>query len=572
MAQTLPRYPVLDFSGGVRRDKSAFELDKNELLDAQNVHITDRGRVESRRGSQQLGDTTSGTIENSFFFVRAVAGTLPTTQFLTNTRDGSTILRRLIRTRLSAAVATSDTTISAVSLTGFANSGTVEIDGDLISYTGISGNDLTGVTGITFAHEADVGMNQWATVTQSGAAMDGERGISYAVINNILIMGGGGLNKMKQYDGTTVTDISGAPGIFLLTNYREKIYGAGSNSSGATNSSPRRIAFSARGDGTTWSSSDFFDVNDQEGAFITALRVYADRLGIFKTSSIFTYDEIELKQRVVGVGSYNQKVVQEINGLVYTFCPAGIFETNLFTARQIGEPVLEFWKNFVPKMDNNLHTVTNTFAWVEGDSYFLLLKEITTDTFSGTVVLEYNTKTRTWATHTGGYTNFEHVNNFAQFSWGDTRVYRNEGLFAGASGGQAWRLLENRYRGLESFGDKAGADIFVDLRSNTGNPISALVETGLYDFGQPNLWKTINGLRVYSERGQWTVEYRVENEKGVGPYQRLGTVTARNQVLPFPKGMAGTRVGLRVSSVNTANTSILNGFVFEDIELTERHG
>lgn len=52
----------------------------------------------------------------------------------------------LPQTTLSAAIGTGDTSIPLVSATGFPSSGTVFIESELINYTGISGNTLTGAS------------------------------------------------------------------------------------------------------------------------------------------------------------------------------------------------------------------------------------------------------------------------------------------------------------------------------------------------------------------------------------------------------------------------------------------
>ena len=67
----IANFPVLDFSGGVRRDKSFFDFKRNELLDARNVEIDEQGRIRTRRGSFQVGQTLTGNIENSFLFQRS---------------------------------------------------------------------------------------------------------------------------------------------------------------------------------------------------------------------------------------------------------------------------------------------------------------------------------------------------------------------------------------------------------------------------------------------------------------------------------------------------------------------
>ena len=60
------------------------------------------------------------------------------------------------QTPANGAVSVGDTTITLTSATAFATSGSGNIDGDTISWTGKSSNDLTGVTGISVAHATGV--------------------------------------------------------------------------------------------------------------------------------------------------------------------------------------------------------------------------------------------------------------------------------------------------------------------------------------------------------------------------------------------------------------------------------
>ena len=86
----------------------------------------------------------------------------------------------------------------------------------------------------------------------------------------------------------------------------------------------------------------------------------------------------------------------------------------------------------------------------------------------------------------------------------------------------------------------------------------------------PDLFKTYRDLRVLTENGIWSVEYRVENEIGVTAYRPLGVVVQRNQVLPFPRDAQGFRIGLRFSSVATVDRNTFNGYVFENTEAVRR--
>lgn len=567
-------YRVSDFSGGVRRDKSPLELQKNELLDARNVEISERGRLITRRGSQQLGQDLTGTIENSFVFVPAPGGGTPSTVHMVNDNASTSVISYLASgARLSGAITTATTTITVDSgngTAGFASSGVVEIEGDLINYTAKTPTTLTGVTGITSSHADGAAVNQWTTLSQSGTAVDAQMGLTYAVLNNICFICGRGGNIKQLSSGVIVTDVSSEPSILFVTNYRDRLYGAGDGGSG-TNGAPVRVSYSNRGDGTTWTTgSDYFDVFDQTGEYITAFKVLNDRLGIFKVNSIFTYDEIELKQRVIGVGAYNHKVVKEINGKVYTFSPTGIYETNLYQANQIGNPVREYWENFRPQYDATglRRVIVNTWAATFFDRYLLYIHDVTNPDSINDVCLEFNTTTRAWTVHTGGFTNFFSLNGFQSFRFGDQALTRRPALFGTAASGKVWRLYDNRWTDRDE--NNRGTDIFQDLISNTGSPVSVRIETPLYDLTYPELFKTFKHLRVLTESGLWSVEYRVENEIGIGPYRNLGTVVRPNQTLPFPSEAQGYRIGLRFSSIGTVDTNVFNGFVFENTEVRSR--
>ena len=66
----------------------------------------------------------------------------------------------VIETTANGAVSVGDTTITLTSASAFAIAGSGNIDGDTISWTGKSSNDLTGVTGVSIAHASGVTVQQ----------------------------------------------------------------------------------------------------------------------------------------------------------------------------------------------------------------------------------------------------------------------------------------------------------------------------------------------------------------------------------------------------------------------------
>ena len=63
-------------------------------------------------------------------------------------------------TTLDGAVSAGANTITLTSATGFSSAGNGNVDGDSFSWTGVSTNDLTGVSGISFDHADDVAVQE----------------------------------------------------------------------------------------------------------------------------------------------------------------------------------------------------------------------------------------------------------------------------------------------------------------------------------------------------------------------------------------------------------------------------
>jgi len=581
---TIEEYPVLDFSGGVRRDKSYFKMDSNELVDIRNMFVDDRGRISLMRGMHIVGPQLAADVDNSFFFFRNAA--TPASSFIVNDNASTAGLSRLISGQNTSLVSVGDTSIALVDSTAFAASGSIEIEGDVIAYTGNAGNTLTGVTGISFAHPQRHSVNQWASLTPA-TALDGQRGIYYAVLNNICFIQGrnGNIQQIDNNDAVTMTNVSSEPTGLFLTNYRDRLFTI-------SEISPRnRVFFSNRGDGTTWTTaSDFFDVEDQNGEDLVGQKVLHDTLYLFKYNSIWHYNELELKQDIAGIGAWNHRVIQEIGGSLFTFCPRGIFEVRGSSVREIGLPVKEFWQNFRPKWDSvdgtgNGRVVINTFAGKFDDKYILYIGDITKPSSLFNVFLVYDTTLRNWtvfqkgtADTPFGFGDFTHLGSHQYFSYGGRNFQAAPALFAGNDSNYFIKLFDNKLTGVAN-NIQGGDDIFRDIPINgTIAPVYGSFETPLYDLTHPSLLKQFKDLRVFTESGNWNVEYRVEDQGVISQYRPLGVVSKTEQVLPFPSMAAGKRIGLRFSTTYSfhANTfdslgmgavPVLNGFVLEKTEV-----
>lgn len=556
-------FAVLDFSGGVRRDKPDTLKKSNELADAKNVLFDEYGRVIKRRGSVQYCETASNGLYIGSYLVYSL-GTTPFFGLIAHIEDSTdNALYTVTTTYLTANVATSDTTINVSDQSNFSASGTVEIDGDLIAYTGKGSGTLTGCTGITSTHTTGAAVNQLKAQTLS--SLNGRSGVYFSIINNVVFCNG--LGKASFNGNATVTAINDAdgPSGAFATNYKDRIYVAGSNgtdASGFRNGSPTRVSFSDLGDGTSWDINNFFDVESKNGAYITGLREYKENLLIFKIGETFAYNIASLNQLSSSVGAYNHYVVQEVNGLLYTFCPSGVYEGNGSSWRRISDPIKEYIDQFIPSYDTVNRTITNCSAGTIDNQYWLYIGNVTSPETRTGVVLVYDTEKQNWTTFDG----FANVLNFTTSNtirYGNNTPQGVDMMFWSDNAGKIFKMFGTKYYNT-ALAASYGKDVYENAVSDTGTAINASFETQLYDLDSPGEIKNFGGIRLLTESGMWNVEYRVEDEKGISQYKPLGRNDSTNSRLPLPKDAKGYRIGFRFS--NTSLTpAIFNGFILEDI-------
>ena len=582
---------VADFSGGIRNDKSDLVKDKNEFVRIINFDIDESGRAKKRLGSHQLGDTfTLGStgdsifgayIDNSVYFERNVLGTGKTFWHLINDNTGNSTCKiyQLVGRRLSAAITTTSDTIDLEVIDSgnepdFSSpSGTIEIEGDLIAYTGKSTNQLTGVTGIIRSHPIDAAVHQLKLLDSTNTP-DGRLGIYYAVLNNTLVING--YLGSSTFDGTNVTVISDAnePAGLFATTYRQRIYVAGSgavDSSGTRNGSTVRISFCEAGDPTDWGdyTVNYFDVEDSIGESITGLKVSpSDEMLIFKTNSFFAYDEVSLRQRSNTVGAYNHRVVEQIDNLIYTFCPTGIYATNGVSSKLISEPVKRWLVDFKPQIDSQVNrVVVNTFATSYDKKYILYIGDTTTESDLEDVVLVYDTERGNWTVYQG-FTNFKHLVGLKSFKYGGGKT-KVEGLFGGDTSGKYYRFFSKRYIDGDNEQNSVNAldgDVFPDLISNTGVPVSSVIETQFYDQGNPLVYKQFRHFRVIADGIGLMVSCKVESDRGESNWIPLGATTKTNHQFELPEIAKGYRIKFQFSHVDSNSAPTLNAFVIENTD------
>lgn len=570
-------FSVQDFSGGTVRNKSDYAMNANEFRETRNFDVDERGRLIRRRGFMVFGtDTGAFSVDSVIPWELKTLGATSTSFNLVVERDATANVWKIISTILTSNVAVGDATINVNSTVGFESSGVFEVEGDEINYTGTTATTFTGCTNIRVAHASNVTAHQTVLVA-SATALNASIGCYSAVLNNVLFLNGTG--GSFTFDGTNVTAVSDAdePAGLFATNYRDRIYVAGdgtADASGTRNGSRIRVSFSDAGDATSWDISNFFDVEDQSGEDIVGLKVHKDRLFIFKPNSTFSFDEVQMKRSLVGVGAYNYRVIVEIDGVIYTACPSGVFTTNGFSAKKISQPVEEYLKQLRPVFGSSQNRVIlNTYAWSFEKKYHLFIGNITSPETMNNVVLVYDTTRGNWTVYEGfaslnlrdgNIMSAASFNDADQTSGGGQRTSQKiEAVFGTDDSGQIFRFFDNT--AITNLGLRSGGDIVADnVDDSAGTPISCVLETPFYDFNS-NSWKRIGYFRLLSERGSWNVFYRLDKGDRITDWIPLGEFNATNMRKRL-KEQDCFRIAFKITGNQSSYVGILNGFSVEDIE------
>lgn len=583
-------FVVLDFSGGLITNRSDYVLSrKGGVKDIQNFDIDYEGRLRRRRGFYQFGTTVSGTVIHGITIAQVASGSL-SPFFAIFTEGSNANAYRLFTTSLEAGLTPGDSSASVVDNTVFASSGTFEVNGDLVTYTAKPSATAFTTTGSTIrvSHLAGTVVNQWSTAIATG--VDSRAGIYTSALGGIIFVGGRG-QAVTTADFQTFTNRTTNGANMFAVTYRDRVYAAGDGGSGS-NADSIRVCFSNAGDATMWTAADNFDVEDSRREPITGLRVINDRLAVFKTNSTLSYNEVQLKQRLSSVGAYNNEVIQEIEGLTYTFCPAGVFVTNGLTARKISEPVSEVLKVFRPQYDSQYQRVVNNcFAGVWNKKYLLYLGNIfypgndnRLETQRG-VVLVYDTIKKNWTKYrdiVNGSTNvLRGFLSAPSFLGGNRSVGGSitpflqgiEALFGyGAGDSVLYRFFENSYQGTDSGNNQRGDSIAPDnIANSAGSAVSCRIETPFYDLNAVGWWKRAGYLRALVGQGDFHISYRWDKGNSYTDWISLGNFTTSNERKKL-NDQEGFRISLKITSNQADILSEFNGFVVEEIDaVSQKH-
>ncbi len=144
----------------------------------------------------------------------------------------------------------------------------------------------------------------------------------FAVAEDVLVFTAGDVSPPYAYNGTgrayILTSSANVPSGSMVEYHKNQLFVSGSSTY------PSRIYFSALDDITTWTATDFFDVQTSDGSNVRALLSAYNALYIFKDQSIwrlsgYERDSFVLEKMVDGVGTLsNASPVVTAKGIFFT--------------------------------------------------------------------------------------------------------------------------------------------------------------------------------------------------------------------------------------------------------------
>ncbi len=528
----------LDFSGGLRLDVAPIILPDNAVQKAINVNFDEQGRITKRLGYKAFGQPTTYNPGIAGYHYSWSDGTSSTV--LIEENNDSAAFYRIKRSPLNGAITTASTTITVddgAQFTDPAGVAThyVEIDGDLVGYTDLDGNNLTGVTGISEAHATDSVVRQWSTTAETWAIRS-TVSVSIAHLNSLAFISGNA--KIYKWDNATFSNNS--TNYAYVTEYRNKLYAV--DLTGAT---MNNVHFSNADDGTTWTGTDTFYITKGGRFPIVSLKKIGNYLCIFKEMEIHTWNDYSVKLMSSQLGTFNHKTANEVNKLLYFSNPSGVFATDGDSiSDNIGRPIKPYLDDFTPTYNVAETCIMNIAAGRYEDKYVLHVGNTSTKDTITDANLVYDTVNKNWTVWSGLDADslcFNFLERFTTVVAGSNDI-SNSGiyLFGGSTNKQTYQFGGTTYH--DNYSDISSEVIFKP-----------------FDLGLPHKKKKFVNLKVLSERPGFSLYYKIDNQENWKP---LGQITKETQKLIINE--QGYRITLKATETSQNKPWILNGFVFED--------
>jgi len=424
---------------------------------------------------------------------------------------------------LSGALETTDISIGVVDTTQFGSSGSVEIDGDLINYTAITGHYLTGASNIAFSHADGMTVRQWSKSLQDDTKSLRTRFKNF--LDSAIRVNG--TDPMKCWNGsawyTTGNPINPqqATAASLVEIFGDRVFLAGGTLF------PDRLYASSlpsTAGNITWTTSVsvidktgtngfYIDINPEDGQNITALERNGTNLLIFKERSMYTWNGSATQADIlVDIGAVSQEAVVTVHNITFFL---GRSKKNLgIYAYTGGYPKLisRRVKKWIDAIDQS--NLDNIKAGADEDNVYFYIGKIT---FTGDDIYKDRTFTDTWLVYT-----------ISQDSWKVYTELHSKCFGLITSSGQELLVFGDNDGKLWEFGQGT-----TDDSGDSQTPIQMEIITREESFGAPELPISLEEVDVLSRSAHaTTVKYRYDRRDD---WKSLGELAGRFTVLDCPE-------------------------------------
>ena len=338
LSQTTPSAFVCE--GGLIANRSTFIMQPGQALQLENFEPDVEGGYKRIKGYQrhirQVVPQTSSSDEPVLLtttFANKVIAARGQKIFSSATTSLGTSSSNAIT---ADATMSGSGTITVVSTTGFSSSGSLQIDSEQFTYTGITSTTFTGVTRATNSTTAAVhaASSDASRTVVSESWTERDTGRSNASKYSLERFNFDGNDKIILVDGANApvvfntsiaaTDVSesAVAGASIVTSFREHMFYAGMSST------PQEVVFSQPFD------EDAFNSGSGAGSFkvddtVVGLKVFRDNLFIFCENRIFKLSGSSSANFAVSavtrdIGCINGKTIQEFAGDLIFLGPDGL--------------------------------------------------------------------------------------------------------------------------------------------------------------------------------------------------------------------------------------------------------
>jgi len=245
------------------------------------------------------------------------------------------------------------------------------------------------LSGSTLYKGDDIG-GTWTSIKTGLTA--GKR-CSFAVWGDLCYMWNG-YDTPMQYDGTTVSDVSGSPpnGKYVVFR-KDRLYVAGDPNN------PNRIYFCDTGNPTSWSTgSNYIDIRSNDGDMITGILPLGDSLVIYKNNSVWMLagtqtSDFFLSMVLSKVGCMAPGTLVEYHNIHIFLHRLGVFSFNGVNAQILSEKIepriLDINATYIAKAAGGIYknhywlSLTKTGDTENKDTYLLNMQLGAWTYFSG---------------------------------------------------------------------------------------------------------------------------------------------------------------------------------------------